>query len=121
MFVKSAQTSLGAILLALVAIPLTCAADDIAVMMSRYGTDWVGVRTGTRLDGWVGREDLTDGAFSPGFAARPFGTRLGPNSSLKEALDAVVSSHTSVAAVFDGDENYLGMLTADTISSEIVQ
>ncbi len=99
----------------------TASASDIAAMMSRYGTDWVGVRTGTRVDGWVGLGDLDAGAVPPDFAARPFATRLRPNSSLKEALDAVVSSHTSVAAVFDEHENYLGMLSADTISSEIVQ
>ena len=36
----------------------------------------------------------------------------------EEALDVVVSSRTSVAAVFDGDR-YLGMLTADAIGDEI--
>ena len=49
-----------------------------------------------------------------------FKTSLSVDASLKEALDAVVSSHTRVAAVFDGDR-YLGMLTAERISEEIVQ
>ena len=47
-------------------------------------------------------------------------TTLAPTDSLKEALDAVVTSHTSVAAVVDG-RRYLGMLTMDEISEEIIQ
>lgn len=50
----------------------------------------------------------------------PFRTWLSPESTLKDALDAVVSSHTSVAAIFD-DEKFLGMVTADAISDEILR
>ena len=42
------------------------------------------------------------------------------NHYLKDALDAVVSSHTSVAAIFDGEE-FLGMVTADAIRDEILR
>jgi hypothetical protein len=51
---------------------------------------------------------------------RRFRSWLTLDSSLRVALDAVVSSHTNVAAVFDGDR-YLGMLTAERIGEEIVQ
>lgn len=94
---------------------------EITAAMDKYRTDWVGVRTGQRVDGWVSRDDLAVGRGLAELAARPFETRLAVDSSLKEALDAVVSSHTSVAAVFDADENYLGMLTSEAISREIVQ
>ena len=50
----------------------------------------------------------------------PFRTLLSPDSTLKDALDAVVSSHTSVAAVFDGGR-FLGMVTAEAISAEILR
>ena len=50
----------------------------------------------------------------------PFRTLLSPESTLKDALDAVVSSHTSVAAVFDG-QRFLGMVTAEAISAEILR
>jgi predicted transcriptional regulator len=56
----------------------------------------------------------------PGDGLEYFKTTLSVDGSLKEALDAVVSSRTRVAAVFDGDA-YLGMLTAEQISEEVVQ
>ena len=52
--------------------------------------------------------------------AREFQIKLKPDDSLREALDAVITSHTAVAAVFDGDR-YLGMATVAEISREIVQ
>ncbi len=88
--------------------------------MARYGIEWVAVGEGDRLDGWVPAAELADSDPVGGAALRRFQTRLSATSSLKEALDAVVSSHTSVAAVFDGDR-YLGMLTADAISAEILR
>jgi osmoprotectant transport system ATP-binding protein len=84
-----------------------------------YGTDWIAVRDGVRIDGWIRIADVPgDG---PGLVdAEPFQTRLTGDSTLKEALDAIVSSHTSVAAVFDGPE-LLGMITADAVSREILR
>ena len=39
-----------------------------------------------------------------------------PNTVLREALDLIVDSSTRVAAVFDADDNYLGMLTIEQIA-----
>lgn len=84
-----------------------------------YGTDWVAVGTGSTVEGWVRIASIpADGVHS--IKIEPFLTRLDESASLKEALDAVVSSHTSVAAVFDGSE-LLGMVTAAAISREILQ
>ena len=84
-----------------------------------YGTDWVAVGTGSTVEGWVRIANVPAGGVG-GVKVEPFLTRLSRNASLKEALDAVVSSHTSVAAVFDGTE-LLGMVTAAAISREILQ
>ncbi len=84
-----------------------------------YGTDWIAIRDGGRIDGWVRIADVP----SQGVATvqtEPFQTRLTRGSTLKEALDAIVSSHTSVAAVFDGPE-LLGMITAGAVSREILR
>ena len=93
-------------------------AEAVAIALE-YGTNWIAVRDGTRIDGWIRIADIPgDG---PGLVdAEPFQTRLTEDSTLKEALDAIVSSHTSVAAVFDGPE-LLGMITADAVSREILR
>lgn len=93
-------------------------AESLAVA-DEYGTDWIAVRDGSRVDGWVRVADIS----SDGLATvntEPFQTRLTGDSTLKEALDAIVSSHTSVAAVFDGPD-LLGMITADAVSQEILR
>ena len=84
-----------------------------------YGTDWVAVGQGKIVDGWIRVASIpSEGVDS--LEVEPFLTRLDRNATLKEALDAVVSSHTSVAAVFD-DNELLGMVTAAAISREILQ
>ncbi len=46
--------------------------------------------------------------------------RLDTAESLRDALDTVITSHTRVAPVFDGDD-YLGMVTVERISREVVE
>ncbi len=86
----------------------------------RYEVDWVGVGSGSDLLGWLDLAALKGLGRVPDSGLRPFRTRLTPTATLKEALDAIVSSRAKVAAVFDADR-YLGMLTADQISDEITQ
>jgi len=93
--------------------------DEVRAVMAAYGIDWFAVGEGTRLDGWASRADLDDETIDR-IALEQFRTRLSPQSTLKDALDAVVSSHTSLAAIFDGDE-FLGMVSADQISQEILK
>jgi CBS domain-containing protein len=87
--------------------------------MSENGIDWIGVLDGKRLLGWIDRSDIE----SPGLAeaeARPFAVSLTPSSSLREALDAVVTGHARVAVVVEGDE-YQGMLDLEAIAEEITE
>lgn len=94
---------------------------DAATVMATYGTDWFAVAEGTTLHGWAAASEL-DGAGSTvgDMTLRKYRSRIGLDATLKEALDVVLSSRTRFAAVFDGDA-FLGMLTADRISEEIVR
>jgi osmoprotectant transport system ATP-binding protein len=86
--------------------------------MERHGVDWYAVRDGSRLLGWAPADDLGDDP-----AAAPLQTfvaRLDVTASLREALDTVITSHARLAAVYEG-EAYLGMVTIDEISSEVVE
>ena len=83
-----------------------------------YGTDWVAVGEGSIVEGWIRVAAIPPEGVTL-VRVEPFLTRLTRDATLKEALDAVVSSHTSVAAVFDGTE-LLGMVTAAAISQEIL-
>ncbi len=87
--------------------------------MTRHGVDWVGVLDGSRLLGWVGESDL-DGTPLTDLSARPFAVSLTPESSLREAVDAVVTSHARVAVVVE-EGRYLGMVDLDSIAEEITE
>ncbi|MDH3425331.1 MAG: ATP-binding cassette domain-containing protein [Acidimicrobiia bacterium] len=91
---------------------------EAKAVMARYEIDWIAVGERDRIDGWVSASDLDGGRIGDA-PIRPFRTTLTPNSSLRDALDAVLSSHTKAAAVFDGDR-YLGMLSLDRITEKIV-
>ncbi|MGI9665622.1 MAG: ABC transporter ATP-binding protein [Acidimicrobiia bacterium] len=86
----------------------------------RSNVSWIAVADNDRLLGWAPLDQLEGVATMDRAPLQPFMTSLQVSASLKEALDVVVSSRESVAAVFDGDR-YLGMLTADAIGDEIVQ
>jgi osmoprotectant transport system ATP-binding protein len=94
--------------------------DAARAAMDRHGVDWFVVGRVGETVGWANRVDLETVSSLSDLSLRPIRTRLSEASTLKEALDAVVSSHESIAAVFDGDR-YLGMMNADEISREILE
>jgi len=98
----------------------TSTVGEARAVMDRYEIDWAAIADDAGLLGWFSAKDLAGAGSVATVEVRPFLTKLDITDSLKEALDAVVSSHTSVAAVFDADR-YVGMLTIDAISQEIVQ
>ncbi|HEY8526536.1 MAG TPA: ABC transporter ATP-binding protein [Acidimicrobiales bacterium] len=86
--------------------------------MDRTGTDWVGVRDGDRLLGWVAADELNGTATVADAPVKPFRSVIDGGTSLKAALDRIVSSQTRVAVVVDG-ERYRGMLTVDDLADGI--
>ncbi|HEY6636003.1 MAG TPA: CBS domain-containing protein, partial [Acidimicrobiia bacterium] len=70
--------------------------------------------------GWVDQSEV-DGSPLASLPAKPFAVTLRPESSLREAIDAVVTSHARVAVVVDDDQRYLGMVGLESIAEEITQ
>jgi osmoprotectant transport system ATP-binding protein len=93
--------------------------EDAERIMSENGIDWIGVLDGKKLLGWVDRSDI-DSAGLAGAKARPFAVSLTPLSTLREALDAVVTGHARIAVVVENDE-YRGMLDLESIAEEITE
>ena len=98
----------------------TATRDEAAQIMAQYDIEWAAIGEGSKVEGWFTATDLQGHDTLQHVKAREFQLKLRPEDSLREALDAVITSHTAVAAVFDGD-HYLGMATVDEISREIVQ
>jgi osmoprotectant transport system ATP-binding protein len=99
-----------------VAPHLACA--DAVDIARECLTSWVAVVDGDRLLGWVGIDDLA--AASPGasvgsLAPERFVATVSPSTPLRQALDVIVTSHSRMAAVLDGDR-LLGMITIDQVA-----
>jgi osmoprotectant transport system ATP-binding protein len=96
-----------------VVAPTDTAGQARAVMASE-GTDWVAVVDDGRLLGWVA-EDSLDGDGSPiaDVSPRPFRAVVHPGTTLKGALDVIVTSQTRVAVVVDGGDAADGAVAAD--------
>jgi osmoprotectant transport system ATP-binding protein len=88
--------------------------------MDRFGLDWTAVVEDGRLLGWVDRRMLAGTERVGEARPRPFSAAVTMESSLREALDSIVTSRTNVAVVTGGDHQYLGILTVERVSQEIV-
>jgi len=94
--------------------------EEALAAMKRFGMDWVTVVEGGRLLGWVDRASLNGRASVGEVAPRRFSAYVTANSSLRQALDSIITSRTNVAVVADDGDRYLGVLTVERISKEIV-
>ena len=92
---------------------------DAEATMHAHGVDWFGLLDGTRLLGWADGTQF-DGSGLANIKPRPFAVSLRSDSSLREALDAVVTGRARTAVVID-DGIYRGMLDLETIAQEITE
>jgi CBS domain-containing protein len=88
-------------------------------VMSEHRVDWVGVREGERLLGWVGEADLNGDPTVAAAPRKPFRAVYRGDTSLKAALDGIVTSQIRVAVVVEDDDRYRGMLTVDDLAEGI--
>jgi osmoprotectant transport system ATP-binding protein len=88
-------------------------------VMRQHGTDWVAVVDAEEhLLGWVDAEGLSGHAMVGEAGTRPFSAVVSPTDSLREALDAIVTNKTHVAAVVD-EGRYCGLLTLERVAREL--
>jgi osmoprotectant transport system ATP-binding protein len=94
--------------------------DEARTAMRRFRLDWVAVVADGKLLGWVDESALAGHTRLSDLQPRRFSAYVTEESSLREALDSIVTSRTNVAVVLGEGQEYLGVLTVERISSEIV-
>ena len=94
--------------------------DEAIKAMDRFGFDWVSVVEDGRLGGWVDRDEVKKVKQVSELSPRPFSAYATKESSLRQALDSIVTSRTQVAVVAHEGQRYAGILTMERISKEIV-
>jgi osmoprotectant transport system ATP-binding protein len=82
--------------------------------MQKHSSEWVGVIDGEIFLGWI-QEDALDSTESLGSAplALP-AAQVEPTSTLRNAMQIIMTSHTSIAVIDDGGR-FGGVLTLETI------
>jgi len=94
--------------------------EEAVAAMDRFGLDWTSVVDGGELLGWVDRDALAGASRAADGRPRRFSAYVTAKDSLRKALDSIVTSHTNVAVVVSEGQRYLGVLTLERISREIV-
>ncbi len=103
--------------------PVVAPSDPVAEAfraMEKFDYDWVSVVDGGELLGWVDAVALQGRELVREASPRPFSAHVAEDSSLREVLDAIVTSPTRVAVVTRADRRYVGILSLERISREIV-
>ncbi len=94
--------------------------DDARRAMEKFDFDWVSVVDDGELLGWVDEDSLRGCSVVAEAAPRRFSAYVTPKSTLRQALDSIVTSRTQVAVVASEGQRYNGILTLERISREIV-
>jgi osmoprotectant transport system ATP-binding protein len=101
------------------AVDVHATVDQALKEMESHRTDWVNVIDGDELLGWTDRERL-EGLNTVDQADRSrVQAYVSPASSLRKALDSIVTARTQSAVVLDGDR-YVGTVNLAMISREIL-
>jgi osmoprotectant transport system ATP-binding protein len=95
-------------------VDVTASPDDARTVLERTSLDWLGLTRDGRFLGWVRAEEIGD---RPLDALRPEAAvaQLRPSSTLREALEVILTARSSVALVVDDDGHYLGSVTLESI------
>jgi osmoprotectant transport system ATP-binding protein len=95
--------------------------EDARRQMEKFDFDWVSVvDENGELLGWVDEAMLASGRSVADGEPKPFSAYVTKDSTLRQALDAIVTSRTHVAVVATEGQRYAGILTLEKISKEIV-
>jgi osmoprotectant transport system ATP-binding protein len=94
--------------------------DEALSVIDEWGFDWASVVDRTQLLGWVDREALKGHQKVSDVTPRKFSAYVTRGSTLRQALDSIVTSRTQVAVVAEEAQRFAGILTLERISREII-
>jgi osmoprotectant transport system ATP-binding protein len=89
-------------------------------VMSESGFGWISVIEDGELLGWIDEGALRSVERIADTVPRKFSAYVTVNDSLRQALDSIVTSRTNVAVVVTEGQRYLGLLTLERVSREII-
>jgi osmoprotectant transport system ATP-binding protein len=94
--------------------------EEAVKVMDRFAFGWAAVVDDGELKGWIDEPAVARVSKVSEIRPRPFSAYVTGESTLREALDAIVTSRTHVAVVAIEEQRYKGILTLERISREII-
>jgi osmoprotectant transport system ATP-binding protein len=92
--------------------------DDAERAIAREGSDWLGITIDGRFAGWARVDDVraarTDGTPLAGVERFPPSAQVEPTSTLRAAMELIMSSNSSVAVIHDAG-SFGGVVTLEDI------
>jgi len=93
--------------------------EEARSVMRETERDWVVVLEGDKLLGWIDWRMMEGGRDVADADPREFAAIVTPGSSLRTALDIIVTSRTHIAVVVDNENRYQGIVTLDRLTAEL--
>jgi osmoprotectant transport system ATP-binding protein len=101
-------------------------AAEARAVLARTGSAWLGLTEADRFVGWVPAADL-DGANGSGppdvdrLAPQAPAAQVRPESTLREALEVILTANSSTAVVLNDDGSYGGTVTLESIRAGLAR
>jgi osmoprotectant transport system ATP-binding protein len=83
--------------------------------LDRDGGGWIGLIGDGLFLGWVAADEVERASSVDEFAPEPPAARVSPDSTLREALELILTSHSAAAVVEDDDGAFRGVVQLETI------
>ncbi len=101
-------------------VPLTASVGEAKEAMVGHGTRWLGlIDAAGDFTGWIQEEDLDGATDLADLAPRRTVATVGPDDTLRQALEVILNSRSEVAIVLEDDHRYLGAVTVESIRREL--
>ena len=99
-------------------VSLEAPTEQARAVMRDYRSDWVGVLDGEQFAGWVPGELVDDELSLVDLPRYPPSGRVTPSSTLRNAMEVIMNSNTSVA-VIEEDGDFRGVVTLEAIRAAL--
>jgi osmoprotectant transport system ATP-binding protein len=101
-------------------VSVTATVGEAKESLIEHGTNWLGMLSADGdFTGWIEADDLDGATDLADVQLRRTEAVVGPDSTLRQALEVILNSRSEVAIVLEDDHRYLGAVTVETIRREL--
>ncbi len=101
-------------------IEISASFDEAQSVMAAHRTDWIGLTSGGAFQGWVDATNIDSATDLAALTRSRPAAQVMPDSTLREAMEIIMTSRTSVA-VIDDDGRFGGVVTLEQIRAALAE